>query len=329
MKSRSGLPVFAALFGQIDSALRAVQLFEFVLPICFCSSPAFQPCPSALRCPALQATGKAPTTKQRRIPPSPKPVMALPPPPSDSPDPTALKWAAKNPWFGTNLEMTYFAYEVHDQLIEEEHITADMPEYYTIISARVEAQFPDRFFPPGPPGMQRQGSVVLAGGRVGSNTAPMYRQASTVTPAMYRQGSVVGPAAYLQDLSSGPTAYRQASPQSLQQLPGGNAYAPRLYRGSSTVAAWNQQLQQQQDQQDQLGHVAFKGPVVPALPLSQSVIGEVSPRLAGTRSDRGVGSLYGKKTGTPRVDAASPRSDLGDWVAADMAWATGQRADMA
>lgn len=234
--------------------------------------------------------------------------------------------------------MTYFAYEVHDQLIEEEKITADMPEYYTIISARVEAQFPERFFPPGSAGMQRQGSV-LAGGRVitagaspmyrqgssigpgnypqGSGTAPaMCRQASTVTPAMYRQGSVI---------SQGPSTYRQA-PASPPQPSAGNTYAPRLYRGSSTVAAWNQQLQQQQDQP---GAIAFKGPVVPVLPLSQSMSGEASPRLSGPRSDRGVGSLYDRRSGTPRLGTASPRTDRSNHVAVDMAWTTGERADMA
>ena len=204
---------------------------------------------------------------------------------SDSPDPTALKWAAKNPWFGTDIEMTYFAYEVHDQLIEEERITADMPEYYTLISARVEAQFPERFFPPGSTGMQRQGSIILAG------------------PSLYRQASSLAP-----------------------QLSGGNPYAPRLYRGSSAVAALTQQ-----QQQDQLRAVSAKRPVVPALPLPQDTSGKASPRLAGPCSDRGVGSLYDKRTGTPRTDAASPtsRTDMSNQMAADMAWAVGQRADMA
>lgn len=267
---------------------------------------------------------------------------------SDSPDPTALKWAAKNPWFGTDIEMTYFAYEVHDQLIEEERITADMPEYYTLISARVEAQFPERFFPPGSTGMQRQGSIILAGGQVGaagvppmyrqgssigsgnyqlgpSMTPAMYRQSSSVASAMYRQGSVIGPAVYQQDLSTGPSLYRQASSLA-PQLSGGNPYAPRLYRGSSAVAALTQQ-----QQQDQLRAVSAKRPIVPALPLPQDTSGKASPRLAGPRSDRGVGSLYDKRTGTPRTDAASPtsRSGMSNQMAADMAWAVGQRADMA
>lgn len=265
--------------------------------------------------------------------------------------------------------MTYFAYEVHDQLIEEEGITADMPEYYAAISARVEAQFPDRFFPPGAIGMERQGSVLLAGGQVstpggspmyrqgssigaglyrqGSSAGPiMYRQASTVSTPVYRQGSSMGPAMYRQGSSIGSGMYRQASAMP-NQIPNPDVYAPRLYRGSSSVAASLMPASQE------LGVVGVDAgnrprPVVPALPLSQRPTGD---RMEGPRSDRGVGSLYDKRTGTPRVplsdvpEEASPRADitpltsqpnvipltkqLSNQVAADMAWAVGQRPDLA
>jgi len=230
--------------------------------------------------------------------------------------------------------MTYFAYEVHDDLIEQEGITADMPEYYAAISARVEAQFPEKFFLPGASGMERQGSVILAGGQV--------RQGSIAGPTTFGQGSVAGPAVYRQGSSIGSGMYRQTSaiPSQLS-----TAYAPRLYRGSSSVASALMPSTQQQ-----LGADVVKrpGPVVPALLLSQGTIGD---RLEGPRSDRGVGSLYDRRTGTPRVplsgvrEEESPRADaipvakqpseipltkqLSDRVAADMAWAVGQRADMA
>ena len=255
--------------------------------------------------------------------------------------------------------MTYFAYEVHDQLIEEEGITADMPQYYTLISARVEAQFPERFFPPGLKGMERQGSIVLAGGQVSTaGVSPMYRQVSSigsgihrqsssiapalygqapvVTPPMYRQGSSIGPSIYRQGSSVGPSLYRQASsvpPQVSGSIPAG----PRLYRGSSTVAAMTKQ-----QLQDQLGAVAVKRPTVPALPLPVQSHGDASPKMQAPHSDRGVGSLYDKRSGTPRFDVpevtptflAEVRQDpvstrLSGELAADMAWAVGQRADMA
>ena len=176
--------------------------------------------------------------------------------------------------------------------------------------------------------MDRQGSSIGSGPyQYGPSMAPaMYRQSSNVGPSMYRQESVGTPAVYQQDTSLGPSLYRQASSLAPQLSGGGAPYAPRLYRGSSAVAALTQQ-----QQQDQLRAVAAKRPVVPALPLPQGTTGEASPRLAGPRSDRGVGSLYDKRTGTPRIDAASPtsRTDMSNQMAADMAWAVGQRADMA
>ena len=203
--------------------------------------------------------------------------------------------------------MTYFAYEVHDQLIEEEGITADMPEYYTVISARVETQFPERFFPPGLSGMERQGSVVLVGGQVTTaGGSPMYRQGSSIGAGMYRQASNTGSAMYEQASNPGPTMYRQGSSMGSgmyrqtsaipPQLSSSPAYAPRLYRGSSTVAALQQEL----------GLGAVKQPVVPALPLSRRPIGD---RMEGPHSDRGVGSLYDRRTGTPRVPMSDVREE--------------------
>lgn len=254
-----------------------------------------------------------------RANPQPDPLGSAPP--SDAPDPIALKWAAKNPWFGTEMDMTYFAYEVHDQLIEQEGVTADMPEYYTAISARAEAEFPDRFFSSGGGGVQRQGSMVLPGGQRAPASA-MYRQNSSLGMGMYRQGSSIGatsPSAYQQagTLGNGnvrPTLYRQRSTLPMQSANGNSANAPRLYKGSSTVAAMMQQLQQPNaprlyrgsstiaaDLQQPVGIVTSNRPGVPLLSLQDSKQA-ISPRQEGPRSSRGVGSLYDQRSGTPRVD---------------------------
>jgi len=175
----------------------------------------------------------------------------------------------------------------------------------------------------------------------------MYRQGSIAGPTSFGQGSVAGPAIYRQGSNIGSGMYRQTS-VILSQLSTGAAYAPRLYRGSSSVAASLVPSSQQAQQQLGADLVKRPGPVVPALLLSQRPTGD---RLEGPRSDRGVGSLYDRKTGTPRVplsdvrEEESPRADeipvtkqaseipltkqLSDRVAADMAWAVGQRADMA
>lgn len=33
-------------------------------------------------------------------------------------EPKAVRWAEKNRWFGSDVELTAFAYELHDQLVE-------------------------------------------------------------------------------------------------------------------------------------------------------------------------------------------------------------------
>ena len=64
---------------------------------------------------------------------------------AEAPEPLALQWAARNPWFGTDPEMTYYAYEVHDQLIEQEGLDPNSAEYYEQIGLRVQQQFPERW----------------------------------------------------------------------------------------------------------------------------------------------------------------------------------------
>lgn len=64
---------------------------------------------------------------------------------TDAPEPQALQWAARNPWFGTDAEMTYYAYEVHDTLIEVEGMDPNSTEYYEQIGLRVAQQFPERY----------------------------------------------------------------------------------------------------------------------------------------------------------------------------------------
>ena len=66
---------------------------------------------------------------------------------TDAPEPQALQWAARNPWFGTDAEMTYYAYEVHDTLIEVEGMDPNSKEYYEQIGLRVAEQFPERYLP--------------------------------------------------------------------------------------------------------------------------------------------------------------------------------------
>lgn len=65
--------------------------------------------------------------------------------PRPQPSPKAEQWAANNPWFGQDREMTYAAWGVHQTLIENEGFDPNSDEYYTELDRRIQSRFPDRF----------------------------------------------------------------------------------------------------------------------------------------------------------------------------------------
>lgn len=77
------------------------------------------------------------------------PQYAAPPqvaqPPAKKPDPRAEEWASNNEWFGQDRVMTYAAWGIHQQLIEEEGVDPSSDEYYTELDRRIRDQFPKRF----------------------------------------------------------------------------------------------------------------------------------------------------------------------------------------
>ena len=82
-------------------------------------------------------------------------------------DPKADAWAAKNPWFGTDNAMTYTAFDIHKQLVEQEGFDGQSDEYYAEVDKRIRLEFPHKF------------------DNVGSNTAaePVQTVASANRPA--------------------------------------------------------------------------------------------------------------------------------------------------
>jgi len=62
-----------------------------------------------------------------------------------APDPKAEAWASKNDWFGTDQTMTYAAFGIHRQLIEDEGFDPASDEYYTELDSRVRKEFPHKF----------------------------------------------------------------------------------------------------------------------------------------------------------------------------------------
>jgi len=65
--------------------------------------------------------------------------------PPAKPDPKAEDWAQKNSWFGQDQTMTYAAFGLHKQLIEDEGFDATSDEYYTELDNRIRSEFPHKF----------------------------------------------------------------------------------------------------------------------------------------------------------------------------------------
>lgn len=78
--------------------------------------------------------------------PAPQQVQQqVQPQPPARPDPKAEAWAEKNNWFGTDQTMTYAAFGIHRQLIEDEGFDPASNEYYTELDRRIRTEFPHKF----------------------------------------------------------------------------------------------------------------------------------------------------------------------------------------
>ena len=80
--------------------------------------------------------------------PAPSPEAQAPArtaPARTAPDPKAESWAAKNEWFGTDQTMTYAAFGIHRQLIEDEGFDPASDDYYNELDSRIRRDFPHKF----------------------------------------------------------------------------------------------------------------------------------------------------------------------------------------
>ena len=79
----------------------------------------------------------------------PAPEVAAPAPQQApapaAPDPKAESWASKNEWFGTDQTMTYAAFGLHRQLIEDEGFDPTSDQYYNELDKRIRREFPHKF----------------------------------------------------------------------------------------------------------------------------------------------------------------------------------------
>tara|TARA_R110000737_G_scaffold312513_1_gene321869 strand:+ start:1169 stop:2176 length:1008 start_codon:yes stop_codon:yes gene_type:complete len=100
--------------------------------------------------------------------------------PAPEPDAEALEWQQENSWFGTDKEMTSFAYGVHERLISDEGVDPNTPEYYELIDQRMKAVFPTHF---SRDETESDNSVVI-------ETVPRRKASTVVAPAARNNGAV-------------------------------------------------------------------------------------------------------------------------------------------
>ena len=72
------------------------------------------------------------------LPPQPTP-QDLP-----APDPRAEEWAGRNTWFGQDRAMTYTAFEIHKDLVNE-GFDPQSNDYYAEVDKRIKIDFPHKF----------------------------------------------------------------------------------------------------------------------------------------------------------------------------------------
>lgn len=99
--------------------------------------------------------------------------------PQARPDPKAEDWAKKNTWFGQDQTMTYAAFGLHKQLIEDEGFDATSDEYYTELDNRIRSEFPHKFKET--PKKSNSPRVASAGTTASKSSSPKGRRTVKLT----------------------------------------------------------------------------------------------------------------------------------------------------
>jgi len=96
----------------------------------------------------LQQQDQARQQQPQQSDPAAAPARGRPQPPAAAPakpDERAEEWAAQNKWFGQNRVMTYAAWGIHQDLVENEGVDPTSDEYYTELDRRIRDEFPKHF----------------------------------------------------------------------------------------------------------------------------------------------------------------------------------------
>ena len=121
---------------------------------------------------------------ERQEQPAPEPVVvterAQQQQQAAQPDPKAEAWASKNEWFGNDQTMTYAAFGIHRQLIEDEGFDPTSDEYYSELDKRVRTEFPHKFAETKRDAGPR---VASAGSTASKSSSPKGRRTVKLTPS--------------------------------------------------------------------------------------------------------------------------------------------------
>jgi len=107
------------------------------------------------------------------------PAQTNPEAPPPKPDPKAEEWAKKNTWFGQDQTMTYAAFGLHKQLIEEEGFDATSDDYYNELDNRIRSEFPHKFQET--PRKSNSPRVASAGTTASKSSSPKGRRTVKLT----------------------------------------------------------------------------------------------------------------------------------------------------
>jgi hypothetical protein len=91
------------------------------------------------------AQAKSANEKRQKQGPAPSMAQQTAPQAPARPDPKAESWAQRNDWFGEDSAMTYAAFGIHKELVEQEGIDPKSDEYYDSLDRRMKEEFPHKF----------------------------------------------------------------------------------------------------------------------------------------------------------------------------------------
>jgi hypothetical protein len=132
--------------------------------------------------------------RQQPQPQQPQPQQPQPQQPQQAPqeapakaDPRAEKWAGTNEWFGNDNTMTFAAYGIHKQLVDEAFDpTGD--DYYDELDKRIREEFPHKFSDTG--NKRRNAQTVVGVSR--SNSSKKGRRQVKLSPSQVAIATKLG-----------------------------------------------------------------------------------------------------------------------------------------